>query len=80
MRDPAPPSPNEPLRWHDLVDRLTAIRGRAQATRLRLARVKRLSRAHIASDLAQIEAATDELVAALAAERGERRGQGGEHG
>jgi hypothetical protein len=58
--------PDAARRWHDLVDLLTAIRGRAQATRRRVGRVDRLSREHIAGDLAQIEAVADKQVAALA--------------
>ena len=50
---------------HDLLDDLTAIRGRAQATRRRIGRVERLSRAHIAADLAQIEARVDAMAVRL---------------
>ena len=57
-------------RWHDLVDLLTAIRGRAQATRRRVQRVNRLNRTHIAADLALIEARADKMVALLLAEEG----------
>jgi hypothetical protein len=65
----SPPS-DATRRWHDLVDLLTAIRGRAQATRRRVQRVNRLNREHIAADLALIEARTDKIVALLLAEEG----------
>jgi hypothetical protein len=70
MTDADRAPPDQTHRWHDLVDLLTEIRGRAQATRHRIGRVRRLSRAHIAADLAQIEAATDELLEVLAEQRG----------
>ena len=57
--------PDPPERRTDLANVLTAIRARAQATRRRVGRVDRLSRAHIAADLAQIEAQTDKLAALL---------------
>ena len=63
-----PPRPDATRRWHDLVDLLTTIRGRAQATRHRIQRVNRLNRAHIAADLALIEARADRMVALLLAE------------
>jgi hypothetical protein len=47
------------------LNHLTAIRCRAQATRRRVRRVDRLSRAHIAADLALIEARSDALAEAL---------------
>jgi hypothetical protein len=50
---------------HDLLDDLTAIRGRAQATRRRIGRIKRLSRRHIAADLAQIESRADAMAVRL---------------
>jgi hypothetical protein len=62
---PADPPPVASPAWHELLDHLTAIRGRAQATRHRVRRVDRLSRAHIAADLAAIEARADALAALL---------------
>ena len=62
---PADPAPDAPPAMHELVDHLTAIRGRAQATRRRVRRVDRLSREHIAADLAQIEARADALTELL---------------
>lgn len=59
----------QPRRWHELMNALTAIRGRAQATRRRVERAKRLSRAEIVSDLVQIEARTDRLAALLLDDR-----------
>ena len=50
---------------HKLLNDLTAIRGRAQATRHRIGRVNRLSREHIAADLAQIEARADAMTERL---------------
>lgn len=57
---PAPPPPDDAL-----VDALAAVRGRAQMTRRRVERAPHLSRAHIAADLAWIEAQTDRLATLL---------------
>jgi hypothetical protein len=57
--------PDAPPTAKELFDHLTAIRARAQATRRRVQRVGRLSRAHIAADLALIEARADALAEAL---------------
>src|SRR5687768_2262382 len=52
-------------RWHDLMNLLTAIKGRAQATRHRIQRTERLDPAAVAADLAQIEARADRMAAML---------------
>ena len=49
----------------DLLDALTAIKGRAQVTRRRVLRVDRLSREHIAADLGQIEDQVSRMAALL---------------
>ena len=49
----------------DLLDLLSAIRGRAQATRRRVEHVDTLGRDRIAADLAQVEAQADRMARLL---------------
>ena len=53
------------IRALDLLDALTAIKGRAQIARRRVLRVDRLSREHIAADLGEIDDQVSRMAALL---------------
>ena len=67
MADPhSPPDRPTAEATHALLDALAVVKARAELTRRRIRRVPRLSRAHIAEDLALIETQAERMAHILA--------------